>query len=219
MNSYIEKKRHERRIAKLKKRLVLCCIYAILGGMILGFFIGRVSATDTKDAKAVETVSPISIPEITFFTEAVPTKVYYDCPLSKDLQDYIRTLCEENDVPMDLVIAQIQIESQYKADCISGTNDYGLMQINKINHDWLSEKYGITDFLDPYQNVLCGIKILSGHLKNCGNIDKALMSYNLGTAGAEKLWKQGIHTTKYVQKIKSVMADVEKVIVEIEEIQ
>ena len=210
MNLYIEKKRNERRIAKLKIRLVWCCIYAILGGMILGFFIGRVSATDMEEPKAIETTSPFYIPEITFPAEAVPTKVYYDCPLSEDLQDYIRTLCEENNVPMDLVVAQIQVESNFRADCVSGTSDYGLMQINKINHGWLKEKYGVKDFLDPYDNVLCGIKILAGHLENNESLERALMSYNMGTAGADKLWNQGIHTTKYVEKIKSAMMQIRK---------
>jgi soluble lytic murein transglycosylase-like protein len=211
--TYVEEKRRARRRKKLKKMIIRFCVYSVLAGMILGFFIGRVSVygEEVPEVKVVEA----AIEE----TEDVEEVKYYDCPLSEELQDYIRTLCKEKDVPMDLVIAQIQVESNFRADCVSDTNDYGLMQINKINHGWLKEKYGITDFLDPYQNVLCGINILSGHLRNCGNLEKALMSYNMGTVGADNLWKQGIRTTKYVQKIKSVMADVEKVIVEIEEIQ
>jgi soluble lytic murein transglycosylase-like protein len=203
--TFVEEKRRARRRKKLKKMIIRFCVYSVLAGMILGFFIGRVSVygEEVPEVKVVE----VAIEE----TEVVEEVKYYDCPLSEELQDYIRTLCEENDVPMDLVIAQIQIESGYRADCISGTNDYGLMQINKINHGWLKEKYGITDFLDPYQNVLCGINILSGHLKNCGSLKKALMSYNLGTAGAEKLWNQGIHSTKYVEKIKSAREQIREV--------
>ena len=201
MNTYVKQKRVARRRAKVKKCLIRWLILAVLVGLVSGFFIGRVSATN--DTEPILEVIPKVIPKETPKEE--PAKVYYDCPLSKDLQDHIRTLCSQNDVPMDLVIAQIQVESGFRADCISATNDYGLMQINKINHKWLSEQYGITDFLDPYQNVLCGIKILSGHLKNCGSLEKALMSYNMGSGGADNLWKQGIHTTNYVQKVKSAM--------------
>ena len=198
--TYVEEKRRARRRKKLKKMIIRFCVYSVLAGMILGFFIGRVSVygEEVPEVKVVED----AIEE----TEVVEEVKYYDCPLSEDLQDYIRTLCEENNVPMDLVIAQIQVESNFKADCVSGTSDYGLMQINKINHGWLKGKYGITDFLDPYDNVLCGIKILAGHLENNESLEKALMSYNMGTAGADKLWKQGIHTTKYVEKIKSAMS-------------
>ena len=197
---YTEKKRQARRAEKIKKRLIKCCIYSVLLGLIFGFCIGKAAAyNEVPEVKtAVETVVEAE--------EPVEEVKYYDCPLDHGLQDYIRTLCEENNVPMDLVIAQIQIESGFRADCISGTGDYGLMQINRINHKWLKAEYGITDFLDPYQNVFCGIKILAGHLKDCGSVEKALMSYNMGTAGAERLWKQGIHTTKYVEKVKSAMS-------------
>jgi soluble lytic murein transglycosylase-like protein len=107
---------------------------------------------------------------------------------------------------MALIIAQIQVESQFRADVISSTNDYGLMQINKINHKWLSERYGITDFLNPYQNVICGVKMMSEHYSCYGDLDKALMAYNLGVGGASKLWNQGIYSTEYVEKIKTAMA-------------
>ena len=103
---------------------------------------------------------------------------------------------------MSLVMAMIEVESGFKEDVISTTNDYGLMQINAVNHEWLSEKYEITDFLDPYQNVLCGIKIISEHLsKTGGDIPSALMRYNLGASGAKRLWDDGVYETQYTRKI------------------
>lgn len=197
---YTEEKRQARRVKKIKKRLIRCCVYSVLLGLIFGFCIGKAAAYNEvpEVQTAVETVVEAEEP-----AEVVEEVKYYDCPLDHGLQDYIRTLCEENNVPMDLVIAQIQIESGFRADCISGTGDYGLMQINRINHKRFEEEYGITDFLDPYQNVFCGIKILSEHYNRYGDLDKALMAYNLGAGGAEKLWKQGIYSTSYVEKIKS----------------
>jgi len=76
------------------------------------------------------------------------------------------------------------------------------MQINTINHEWLQEELGITDFLDPYQNVMCGIYIISGHLeKTDGDIELALMRYNCGATGAKRLWDKGIYHTDYTRKI------------------
>ena len=146
------------------------------------------------------TVSAVPAPKTVINTE--PVAVYFDVPLSKELQDYIRNLCDEYGVPIELVIAVIDVESTFRADVVSETNDYGLMQINKCNHEWLTDKLGVTDFLDPYQNINSGIHILSGHLEvTNGDIELALMRYNNGATGAKKLWDKGIYSTAYTQKI------------------
>ena len=150
----------------------------------------------------------IEVPETTEVVETIEVVEvieYYDCPLDEDLQDYIRALCEKKGVPMSLIIAMIAVESSFKPNVISCTNDYGLMQINKINHEWLSEAYGITDFLDPYQNVFCGITVISQHYNRYDDVDKALMAYNLGANGAKRLWNKGTYETSYTKNIKSTM--------------
>lgn len=129
--------------------------------------------------------------------------VYYDCPLSHDLQDYIREQCDRKGVPMTLVLALIEVESSFQEDVISRTDDYGLMQINVINHGWLYEEYGITDFLDPYNNILCGITILSQHYERYGDETKVLMAYNMGAVGAKRRWDIGVYETPYTNKILS----------------
>lgn len=147
-----------------------------------------------------ETTIPV-VETIPIVTE--PEKPYYfDVPLPYEIQDYIRENCEEYDVPMELVIAMIEHESSFRADVISKTNDYGYMQINTINHEWLSETLGVSNFLNPYENILCGIYIISGHLeKTDGNIELALMRYNCGATGARRLWEQGIYSTSYSRSI------------------
>lgn len=146
------------------------------------------------------TATAVPTPETVIDTE--PVTVYFDVPLSKELQDYIRNLCDEYGVPIELVIAVIDVESTFRADVVSETNDYGLMQINKCNHEWLTDKLGVTDFLDPYQNINSGVHILSGHLEvTNGDIELALMRYNNGATGAKKLWDKGIYSTAYTQKV------------------
>ena len=135
--------------------------------------------------------------------ELIDTPTYYNCPLDNELQDYIRELCEERGIPMSLVIALIEIESSFRTNVVSGTSDYGLMQINACNHEWLSRQYGITDFLDPYQNVFCGITILAMHYDQYQNENMALMAYNLGDIGAKNLWDKGVYETKYTRLIQS----------------
>jgi len=153
----------------------------------------------------VTTTPLVDVPLETPTVETVEEKTFYfDVALDCDLQDYIRDLCETYDVPMELVIAMIHQESSFRANVVSGSNDYGLMQINTINHEWLQKEPGVTDFLVPYQNVLCGIYIISGHLeKTDGDIELALMRYNCGATGAKRLWDKGIYETDYTRKIMS----------------
>lgn len=205
---------------RLKRKIILCLITIFIIGGIFGFTIGKVFATSKKETvytpKTDSTQSSGSITTIPIKSAVLvkeptvgatePQPIYYDCPLSNDLQDYIRELCSDKDVPMSLVIAMIEVESSFRANIISKSDDYGLMQINKINHEVMSEKYGITDFLDPYQNVFCGITIIAEHLEKMdGDIALALMRYNCGATGAKRLWDKGIYSTSYTEKIMTAM--------------
>ena len=155
--------------------------------------------TEKEDVSVpVETTCEMSESIVTEADE--PDVKYYDVPLSHDLQDYIRELCNENGIPMSLVIAIIDVESSFNANIVSSTNDYGLMQINKCNHEWL-RKQGVTDVFNPYQNVRGGIMILSECYNE--NLSKTLMSYNLGVARANALWNEGVYGTSYSRAVLS----------------
>lgn len=84
-------------------------------------------------------------------TEAPEPELLYDVPLDDSLQRYIREECEAQGVPFEIALALIQKESSCRESVISKTGDYGLMQVNECNHEWLSEELGITDILDPEQ--------------------------------------------------------------------
>lgn len=133
---------------------------------------------------------------------SVVTHKYFDVPLSKELQDYIFVKANEFSMPVELVFALIDVESNFNANVISKTNDYGLCQINIINHEWLKNELGLDNMLDPYQNVTAGIYMFSKHLKNMnGDVNLAAMCYNCGSSGAKKLWNQGIYSTSYSRKL------------------
>lgn len=207
---------------RLKRKIIFGLITIFIIGGMFGFAICKVFAApkqetvytpitdNTQSSSSITTVpikSTVLIKEPTVETTELQP-IYYDCPLSNDLQDYIRELCSDKDVPMSLIIAMIEVESSFRANVISKSDDYGLMQINKINHEQLSEKYGITDFLDPYQNVFCGITIIAEHLeKTDGDIALALMRYNCGATGAKRLWDKGIYSTTYTDKIITAMEE------------
>lgn len=132
---------------------------------------------------------------------AEPT--YYDIPLSKELQLYTYTRCVDYGIPehYELVLAMMWQESNYTPDIVSATDDYGIMQINACNHEWLSDLLGTTNFLDVYQNIDAGTYIISKMLLKYGDEHKALMAYNMGENGAALNWDAGIYTSSYSREI------------------
>ena len=124
-----------------------------------------------------------------------------DCALDVDVQEFTYYLSYGYNIDFYLIMALMEQESMYDADTISSTGDYGLMQINKCNHEWLSEELGITDFLDPYQNVMAGTYEIHRLFEKYDDANKVLMAYNMGEGGARKLWNQGIYETDYTRSI------------------
>lgn len=124
---------------------------------------------------------------------------YYDIPLSKELQLYTYTRCVDYGIAdhYELVLAMMWQESHFKADLVSSTNDYGIMQINKCNHEWLSEQLGINNYMDAKQNIEAGTYLISKLLLKYEDENKALMAYNMGERGASLNWEAGIYTSNY----------------------
>lgn len=60
--------------------------------------------------------------------------------LSPHLQEVMFAMCEKYNVPFALALAVADQETRFNPDAVSHTNDYGLMQINKINFEWLQKK-------------------------------------------------------------------------------
>ncbi len=137
----------------------------------------------------------------------------YNIPLSKDLQQYIIQKSKEANLDPKLILAIIKVESNFNPEVISKTNDYGLMQINKINHDWLKNDLGITDFLDPYQSIDCGIYILADIATRYEDEHMILTAYNWGEYGSFKNWKNGENpTSSYSRKVKKEKERLEEVV-------
>lgn len=186
--------------------------------MLIAFFVIRgmcyqkldeidqiMAEVETMTAEPTVVIStPEPTPELTPepIPEPTPSFPVYDLPLSEELQEYTYNTCAEYGVDYELVLALMDQESTFRVDVVSATNDYGLMQINKCNHAWLKEELGITDFLDPEQNILAGVYILST-FNNYSDMNKILMAYNMGLGGAMECWQQGIYSTAYSREVLS----------------
>lgn len=162
-----------------KQRLVrLLTVIAVL--IATAFTIGRLTAPTKTDTVTVTKTVEVPV----YSTDKLPETsdiFYFDVPLSHSLQRYIYEICADENVPVTLVYAMIEHESQFNPEIVSKTDDYGLMQINEVNHTWLNEEYRCADMLDPYQNVFCGVKIIGEYVNRYdGDLTKALMAYNMG---------------------------------------
>lgn len=124
-----------------------------------------------------------------------------DIPLEPEVQEFVYYLCYTYEIDYYLVMGLIKTESGFRADAVSKNKDYGLMQINQVNFKWLNENLGITDLLDPYQNIKAGIYMLADLYGKYQSTERVLMAYHLGESGANALWRGGIYKTKYVETV------------------
>lgn len=121
-----------------------------------------------------------------------PKVLYFDVPLSEDLQDTIFTECESRDVDPAIIVAMIKRESDYNPNCISdGGKSFGLMQIQPRWHQSRANKLGCPDLMNPYDNVTVGIDLFASLYKQGGSLEWALMAYNGGPSYANRKTKNG----------------------------
>ncbi len=197
----------------IAKRILISWLIVAIIFSLVGFLIGSITShgSDKATEPEAETETEILIygqydgrifnGEMSMDWGGDLNFVPLDVPMDEDLQEFIFYLSAGYNIDFTLVMAMIQQESGFQADVISGSNDYGLMQINKINHPYITETLGITDFLEPYNNVRSGMFILRKLFEKYETPEKALMAYNMGETGASRLWEQGIFETNYSKKV------------------
>ncbi len=150
-------------------------------------------------------VSSCNFAEATTIATKEKLRIYYDVPLERRLQDYIVELCKANNISSELIFAIIQVESSYCETAVNTSeNCFGLMQINECNFN----TYQLDEPMNPYENVRVGITIFSELLRRYEDVNKALIAYNCGVAGAERLWSNGITQTSYCRKVASAKQEI-----------
>ena len=139
--------------------------------------------------------------------------LFYDVELSDELQYYTYELCIAYGIGeyYDIILGIMARESGYDADVISKTKDYGIMQINKTNHKWISEEIGTYDYINPEQGILAGIHYAAPLLKKYpDDLQYALLCYRRGPTGAKKYRAKGYKTDSYVEQILDYIDTIER---------
>ena len=184
---------------RTNKVVIILCLVTL----VLGFMVGRFLPREEAKAKIIYGTVEVNVPVKDEAPVYVKDKDFIplDIPLDAEIQAYIYYLCEAYEMDFNFVMGLIKTESSFQVDIISKTNDFGLMQINKINHEWLSKKFGFDDYLDPYQNVQAGLYILRNLFEKYEKPNMVLMAYNMGETGARRLWEQEIFQSNYSNKV------------------
>ena len=154
------------------------------------------SATPEPSAEPSVAPTPSPTPEAVLWRNDIVTDGNL---LDYDLQVTMQACCEEYGVPYALALAVADVESRFDPDAASSTNDYGLMQINQVNHGWLLEQ-GINP-MTPAGNIEAGVLFLSDYLTAYGDPELAVMAYNCGPSGAQNLWAAGTYSTDHSRKV------------------
>ena len=112
--------------------------------------------------------------------------------------EIIDRVAAEQDVPVKLVRAVIQVESAYNVRARSAKGAMGLMQLMPAT----LRRYAVADPYDPASNIEAGIKHLKSLLQHLP-VALALAAYNAGEAAVQRF--NGIppypETRNYVSRI------------------
>lgn len=141
---------------------------------------------------------------VRYSNESSGFKYNHDIPLSEDIQKYAYNKCQESGIDYYIFLSLMRKESSFNPEAVSKTNDYGLCQINKVNHNWMREVFGSDwDPLNPYDSIDASIFMLSEYTKdyNCDNYHVLLMNYNMGHGNAVECFNSGIYSSKYSRAI------------------
>ena len=152
-----------------------------------------------KKAVAATIVNTVVPQEEETENEETGAFIPVNCELSTEYQEFLFTECEEKKVNYYLALAIIEQESNYDTNALSETEDYGLMQINSINHEYYESIYGEVDWLNPYDNMRVGTDILENLYDIfSGNTAKIITAYHLGVSGSLEVNPYEVDYTKSV---------------------
>ncbi len=149
------------------------------------------------EASIVTGFAPDEVPYPEPEVEAVPAPTPGDAGI-EPYSDIIDRVAAEQNVPVKLVRAVIQVESAYNVRARSPKGAMGLMQLMPAT----ARQYAVADPFDPATNIEAGIKHLKSLLQRLP-VALALAAYNAGEGAVQRF--NGIppypETRNYVSRI------------------
>jgi hypothetical protein len=133
--------------------------------------------------------------------------VLHERQLPAALDEYTQEVCRLYDVDLELVYAIMHTKGYDPANNQIGDDGitrYGLMSIHPDLIGKSKEQFGFgLDVVESaYSNVMYGVSRLKWAVDGNESIEGALMAYYYTKPVAVKMWKQGIRTTDWVERVK-----------------
>ncbi len=133
----------------------------------------------------------------------------YNIALPVEQQKYAYNLCMQYGIQYELFLAVMYKESGFNPNAVGGGNSYGLCQIHVSNHASLRSKLGVSNFLDPYDNMTAGAYLLAHYMnaarsKVSGDAVEVygLNAYNMGESiYYNSCYSQGILNRAYSNSV------------------
>jgi hypothetical protein len=210
-----QKQLRNRKIIKAILVVAFFVVAALVGGTLDAETYKAESAvtekkTVTETTKTeTETETKVTVSQIKHTTEKIEPIKFFDVSLSAELQLHIFKECEKHNIAPTIIIAMIERESRYDPNAIGDNGkSFGLMQIQPIWFEKEMAELGITDLLDPFQNVTLGIRIMSDLKDKDTDLYWVLMAYNGGMSYANKAMENEFYSdyAQYVVERASELA-------------
>lgn len=150
----------------------------------------------------VEEVVPVNRKHVTVKVIEVVKKSLTQREL---IDSYVEEVCAKYKMDPALIKSIIYQESRFNPSA-RNRNCLGLMQVSTRWHADRAARLGVTNFHDPYGNILLGVDYLSELTHKYKDMRLVLMIYNMGYKDTLKLYKQG----KISNYAKSVLARAEE---------
>ena len=183
--------------------------------------------TISENEKRLENISK-EISSLTqannIYKEILLTNYALSCSNAKRLPSHTRYTMAEviteqaklHNIDPLLIIALIQVESNFKDKALSNKGAKGLMQLLPDTASYIHKKNNkginkIEDLYDMETNIKLGTAYMDYLLKKTnGNVEHALIAYNMGPSNMYRAMKNNRLPKKYSNKVLSVYNDLQK---------
>ncbi len=151
-----------------------------------------------------------NLPYMTNIENKSVQKIVDLTPLNTDEAEIVMRYSKQYNIRASLILAMIEIESDFNRTLVGTSNDRGYMQIIPNTEKWIATEYGkelnLTynpkTIFDPSYNIGLGVKYLSILDRLYDDDHKMLTSYNRGIGGMRKYHKKyGTYKTIYSKVI------------------